>query len=123
MMAELESPSVPLLVQSPNGLDLTGEHGDWWMVSPSLHSPEHFKMLRFLGQLMGLALRSEMPIELNLASTVWKNLVGETLTSHDLKNVDKAIYNSFLGQPEVSVEDALAMAAGESIVCCPLIAT
>ena len=54
-----------------------------------------------------------MPIELNLASTVWKTLVGEILTPLDLKNIDKAIYNSFLGDPEVPVEDAVAMAAGD----------
>lgn len=67
MVTELESPSVPVLVKCPNGVDSAGENRDTWLVSPSLHTDMHYKMLRFLGQLMGIAIRTRLPIKLSLS--------------------------------------------------------
>ena len=77
MITELSGPNVPVLVQCPNGVAGIGEHRDTWLVSPALHTPIHYKMCRFLGQLMGIALRTNLPIKMTLAPVVWKKLVGQ----------------------------------------------
>ena len=71
MINELAGPTVPVLTKCPDR--------NLYVVSPSLHTATHFKMLRFLGQLMGIALRSKMPCNLNLAPVIWKKLVGQAV--------------------------------------------
>ena len=51
-------------------------------------------MFAFLGKLMGIAIRGNEVLPLNLPSIVWKGLVGETLASEDLAAVDLSIVNS-----------------------------
>ena len=95
MCRELNTSMVPILQQCPNGLGSLGEHRDTWITSPSVHTDTHYKMLRFLGQLMGIALRTRLPMKLNLSSFVWKKLVGQEVTANDLKNFDIAAYQAY----------------------------
>ena len=95
MCRELNTKMVPILQQCPNGLGGLGECRDTWIASPSVHTETHYKMLRFLGQLMGIALRTGLPMKLNLSSFVWKKLVGQEVTVNDLKNFDLAAYQAF----------------------------
>ena len=88
MCDELQNGSVPLLVQTPNGRDDTGVNRDCFIVNPASNSALHLNMFRFLGVLMGIAVRSGSPINLNLAPPVWKQLVGLPLTISDLSEVD-----------------------------------
>ena len=46
-------------------------------------------MFRFLGILMGIAIRTGSPLSLNLAEPVWKQLAGISLTPADLTEVDR----------------------------------
>lgn len=43
----------------------------------------------FLGQLMGIALRTRLPLGLDLPSTVWKSLLDQPLDVSDLESIDK----------------------------------
>lgn len=44
---------------------------------------------RFLGVLMGIAIRTGSPLSLNLAEPVWKQLAGMDLTPADLTEIDR----------------------------------
>ena len=48
-----------------------------------------FDRFHFVGQLLGIALRSRVHMHLSLASMVWKAMVGQALDTSDLEAVDE----------------------------------
>lgn len=88
MCDELQNGSLPLFIQTPNGRDDTGVNRDCFIFNPKATSPVHLTMFRFLGTLLGIAIRSGSPIDINLAPPVWKQLVGQQLTLDDLSEID-----------------------------------
>jgi hypothetical protein len=52
---------------------------------------QRYKMLHFLGALMGASLRTGSALELDLPSIVWKPLVGELCDMSDLAAIDQAL--------------------------------
>ena len=48
------------------------------------------QMFRFLGVLMGIAIRTGSPLSLNLAEPMWKLVAGSGLTPSDITEIDKA---------------------------------
>lgn len=88
MCDELQNGSVPLLIQTPNGREDTGVNRDCFILNPTAISPIHINMFRFLGALMGIAIRTGSPINLSLAPPVWKQIVGMPLTISDLSETD-----------------------------------
>ena len=86
---ELQNGSVPLLIQTPNGREESGSNRDCFLFNPNLTSALHQNMFRFLGMLIGIAVRSGSPLSINLAEPVWKQLVGLPLTVSDLTEIDK----------------------------------
>uniref|UniRef100_A0A182QWD0 HECT-type E3 ubiquitin transferase n=1 Tax=Anopheles farauti TaxID=69004 RepID=A0A182QWD0_9DIPT len=89
MCDELQNGSVPLLIQTPNGRGEAGANRDCFLLDPTLTSVLHMNMFRFLGVLMGIAVRTGSPLSLNLAEPVWRQLCGETLRPSDLTEVDR----------------------------------
>ncbi|ETN64680.1 hect E3 ubiquitin ligase [Anopheles darlingi] len=89
MCDELQNGSVPLLIQTPNGRGEAGANRDCFLLDPTLTSVLHMNMFRFLGVLMGIAVRTGSPLSLNLAEPVWRQLAGETLRPSDLTEVDR----------------------------------
>merc|ERR1719187_2702943 len=89
MCDELMGGQVPLLIPTPNGRDEAGTSRDCFLLNPSLKTPNQMAMFRFLGLLMGIAIRTGSPLSLNLAEPVWKQLAGMNLTIADLSEVDK----------------------------------
>ena len=85
---ELQNGAVPILLPTPNGRDETGVNRDCFILNPEATSPIHLNMFRFMGALVGIAIRSGSPVDLRLAPPVWKQLVGETLTVQDLSEMD-----------------------------------
>lgn len=65
-----------LLIPTPNGRDESGTSRDCYLFNPTLRSAHHMQMFRFLGILMGIAIRTGAPLSLNLAEPVWKQLSG-----------------------------------------------
>ena len=51
------------------------------------------KLLQFFGQLLGVAIRADVPIALDLLPCFWKSLKGETLSLDDLREADCITYN------------------------------
>lgn len=117
---ELQNGSVPLLMQTPNGRDDTGVNRDCFIINPAANSHIHVNMYRFLGALMGIAIRSGSPINLNLAPPVWKQLVGLPLTLSDLSEIDSDYVQGLLyirDNPEafVGIEFTAPSATGHEV--------
>ena len=85
---ELEEKHVRMFVPSPNQRKSVGMLQDKYLPNTDYRDDDHMSMYYFLGQLMGVALRSHNPIVLNLPPFVWKLVVGQLTTRHDLKEVD-----------------------------------
>ncbi|KAJ8028688.1 E3 ubiquitin-protein ligase HERC2 [Holothuria leucospilota] len=89
MCDELQNGSTPLLILTPNGRDESGANRDCFLLNPAAVSPAHQNMFRFLGVLIGIAIRTGSPLSLSLAEPVWKQLADMPLTVADLTEVDK----------------------------------
>ncbi|MGH0142689.1 UNVERIFIED_CONTAM: hypothetical protein FKN15_076572 [Acipenser sinensis] len=85
MCEELQNGLTPLLIVTPNGRDESGANRDCFLLNPTAKSPLHMNMFRFLGVLLGIAIRTGSPLSLSLAEPVWKQLAGMSLTIADLK--------------------------------------
>ena len=59
MCDELQNGSLPLLIATPNGRDDAGTNRDCFLLNPAARSPLHLTMFRFLGILMGVAVRTQ----------------------------------------------------------------
>lgn len=90
---ELRTPAVPLLVPCPNAQAKLGANRDKFLVAPGLHSRTQLRFCRFLGQLMGMAVRTGTLLALDMTPMAWKPLVGEPVTRRDLQQVDEAFVN------------------------------
>ncbi|ERE75742.1 putative E3 ubiquitin-protein ligase HERC1-like protein [Cricetulus griseus] len=88
MCQELETGVVDLLIPSPNATAEVGYNRDRFLFNPSACLDEHLMQFKFLGILMGVAIRTKKPLDLHLAPLVWKQLCCVPLTLEDLEEVD-----------------------------------
>ncbi|XP_035381674.1 probable E3 ubiquitin-protein ligase HERC1 isoform X2 [Electrophorus electricus] len=88
MCQELETGVVDLLIPSPNATAEVGYNRDRFLLNPSACLEEHLLQFKFLGILMGVAIRTKKPLDLHLAPVVWKQLCCVPLTLEDLEEVD-----------------------------------
>ncbi|KAJ2946601.1 hypothetical protein O0L34_g12657 [Tuta absoluta] len=89
MCEELQNGSLPLLMATPNGRGDAGASRDAFLLNPVANTPLHLNCFRFLGVLMGIAIRTGSPLSLSLAEGVWRQLAGQPLRPQDLAEVDK----------------------------------
>nr|XP_014345328.1 PREDICTED: probable E3 ubiquitin-protein ligase HERC1 [Latimeria chalumnae] len=97
MCQELESETLGLLIPTPNSAAEVGSNRDRYLLNPSATSEDQLLQLRFLGILMGIAVRTRKPLELHLAPWVWKQLCCISLSSQDLEEVDLLYFRSLEG--------------------------
>eukprot|EP00455_Lapot_gusevi_P053295 TRINITY_DN828_c0_g1_i6.p1 TRINITY_DN828_c0_g1~~TRINITY_DN828_c0_g1_i6.p1 ORF type:complete len:913 (+),score=475.06 TRINITY_DN828_c0_g1_i6:344-2740(+) len=101
MCNELMSSFVPLFVLCPNAQAEAGDNRDKWVpkslppVEKSSERALRLSAYEFLGQLMGLAIRSQNLLPLSLPPLVWKLLVGESLVLEDIRAVDLLSYQLY----------------------------
>uniref|UniRef100_A0A7M4EPI1 HECT-type E3 ubiquitin transferase n=1 Tax=Crocodylus porosus TaxID=8502 RepID=A0A7M4EPI1_CROPO len=88
MCQELETGVVDLLIPSPNASAEVGYNRDRFLFNPSACLDEHLMQFKFLGILMGVAIRTKKPLDLHLAPMVWKQLCCIPLILEDLEEVD-----------------------------------
>ncbi|XP_005987770.1 probable E3 ubiquitin-protein ligase HERC1 isoform X3 [Latimeria chalumnae] len=88
MCQELETGVVDLLIPSPNATAEVGYNRDRFLFNPSACIDEHIMQFKFLGILMGVAIRTKKPLDLHLAPMVWKQLCCIPLSLEDLEEVD-----------------------------------
>lgn len=103
MCDELMNGSCPLLILTPNGREESGTSRDCFILNPAARSSLHMKMYRFLGILMGIAIRTGSPLSLTLAEPVWKQLAGMPLTAGDLSEIDRHYLQGLLYIRDYSV--------------------
>ncbi len=86
-LQELERGMENLLIPTPNAINKCGYNTDRFVINPDVSVIKNHKSLMFLGVLLGVALRTRKPLDLHLARPVWKLLVGLSLKSEDLEEV------------------------------------
>ena len=67
---------------------------DKFLLNASDQSPERLQDFQFLGKLVGLAVRHDILVPLNLPSLVWRPLVGLRVDRRDLGAVDQVVTNA-----------------------------
>lgn len=85
--AELQSGALPVLIRCPNAVSDVGINREKWLPNPAVgregsSAVPHGEMLIFLGRLMGVAIRSQQPLDLDMPSIVWKQLVRSPITRY-----------------------------------------
>lgn len=84
---------IPILEPAPGSDSGTGRDvGVEFMVKTDSRQERHLRIYRFLGQLMGIALRCRVAAPWRLSQVFWKGLVGEALQEADLAHVDVTLY-------------------------------
>ena len=84
----MESDVLPLLIKSPNNRNDHGINRDCFILSPRSNSPVHLEMFKYLGGFIAFGMMSKSPVPLNLAPTVWKQILGEKMELSDLESID-----------------------------------
>jgi len=107
LSADLMSANTNLFLLSPNGASSVGLNRSSYVPSPSASSTQQLAQLEWLGALFGVALRTKLPLTLDLPSTVWKSLLGTPLDVSDLEAFDKLCVQAL---SEISKLDARAYA-------------
>lgn len=107
MCDELQNGSLPLLIPTPNGREESGVNRDCFILNPNSTSCLHLNMFRFLGVLMGIAIRTGSPLSLNLAEPMWKLLAGLELTPADLTEIDRDYVPGLLCIRDMSPDEPL----------------
>lgn len=65
-----------------------------YILTPCPISYAEEQLLHFFGQLLGIAIRADVPLPLDLLGSFWKGLVGEPLDpEQDLQDADVLTYN------------------------------
>jgi len=62
---------------------------DKYIPNPSLTSQKHLEYYQWIGKVIGIALRTNYTLELNLPSIFWKQLANIPLTISDLEAIDQ----------------------------------
>ncbi|KAG3106883.1 hypothetical protein PC121_g23 [Phytophthora cactorum] len=88
MVDDLFSPHFSLFFLCPNGQHDTGNNRGMYLPNPKCTSPVAMQMFAFVGQLLGISLRTRGDFPFMLPSLVWKQLLGQTLTRSDLEDTD-----------------------------------
>lgn len=89
---ELQSSALSLLVPCPSSAANRNKGKHILTPGPITYTEE--QLLHFFGQLLGIAIRADVPLPLDLLPTFWKTLVGEPLDPEwDLQEVDILTYN------------------------------
>ena len=85
---------LPILEPTPSTRSDGGGDDDdaEFMVKANVQQQRYLRMYRFLGQLMGIALRCRVAAPWRLSRIFWKGLVGEALRDSDLVYIDSTAH-------------------------------
>jgi E3 ubiquitin-protein ligase HERC1 len=90
----LEGGITNLLIPTPNATNKCGFNTDRFVFNPQATVAANYDHLRFLGILLGVAMRTKKPLDLHLAQPMWKLLAGMNLTPDDLEEVNRLVHTS-----------------------------
>eukprot|EP01063_Lacrimia_lanifica_P013539 TRINITY_DN20188_c0_g1_i1.p1 TRINITY_DN20188_c0_g1~~TRINITY_DN20188_c0_g1_i1.p1 ORF type:complete len:694 (+),score=228.51 TRINITY_DN20188_c0_g1_i1:862-2943(+) len=86
---ELTAPHLGLFYPVPNAASEVGGNRDKWMCASLATSSHHARVLQLLGMLMGVAVRSDSVVPLDLPPLIWKQLVREPVLVEDYSAIDE----------------------------------
>eukprot|EP01114_Cavostelium_apophysatum_P020160 TRINITY_DN6682_c0_g1_i2.p1 TRINITY_DN6682_c0_g1~~TRINITY_DN6682_c0_g1_i2.p1 ORF type:complete len:907 (-),score=211.33 TRINITY_DN6682_c0_g1_i2:64-2784(-) len=86
---DVHSKELGLLVPCPNAKEEVGFNQDKFVPDSAATSPKQLAQLEFLGQLIGISIRTKNALDLSLPSILWKPFVGSRLEKSDLEGIDK----------------------------------
>eukprot|EP00478_Filoreta_tenera_P000066 GABV01000066.1.p1 GENE.GABV01000066.1~~GABV01000066.1.p1 ORF type:complete len:531 (+),score=242.17 GABV01000066.1:681-2273(+) len=92
--------TLPFFIPCPNRLMQVGENRDKMLPRPGARSVVDLSGFEFLGRLMGVAIRTNVLLPLDLPSFFWKPLVGVGLDVTDLEGVDKTVASGVIAKLE-----------------------
>ena len=95
-----------LLMPTPNGKDDVGLHRDKYLFNADNLTSKKAQFFRFLGILIGVAIRTNKPIAINLAPIIWKLLSLSQVTIDDIQDVDYLYVKSLKNLRDLNVTDA-----------------
>ena len=90
--SDLCSKRLSLFILCPNGRMNSGFNRDCWI--PNVYPPNKAidrktqQEYRFVGQLLGMAIRKKHYLDIKFAPLVWKKLLNESLTMEDIESID-----------------------------------
>ncbi|CAF3929639.1 unnamed protein product [Rotaria sp. Silwood2] len=107
MCGELCSTKLPLFILCPNGRTNSGSNRDRWIpnvFSPDRPIPDELKnQYGFVGQLMGMAIRTRNFLDIRFPILLWKQLVQEKVTIEDIEAIDISSF-SIINQMEENIK-------------------
>lgn len=111
---ELQSPTSPLMLLSPNGQHALGSNRSSYTPRPSASHAADLAHFRFFGKLIGCSLlQRDTTLDLELSPHVWKILVGSRLEAVDLAAFDEAAFNSLVRLRHIEEEGVSEARFGE----------
>ncbi|XP_048853239.1 probable E3 ubiquitin-protein ligase HECTD4 isoform X2 [Brienomyrus brachyistius] len=109
---ELQSSALSLLLPCPSSA--ANRNKGKYILTPCPISYAEEQLLHFFGQLLGIAIRADVPLPLDLLGSFWKGLVGEPLDPDvDLQEADLITYNYVKKFDNVSEEAELEALCAE----------
>ena len=105
MCEELQNGSLPLLIPTPDSRDEVEGVQKSFLLNPFARSQIHNDMFKFLGILIGIAIRTGSPLALNLAEPVWKQLSGVSLSIEDIIEIDRGFLSRLNYVRELDLSD------------------
>eukprot|EP00339_Tiarina_fusa_P000836 CAMPEP_0117042184 /NCGR_PEP_ID=MMETSP0472-20121206/29396_1 /TAXON_ID=693140 ORGANISM="Tiarina fusus, Strain LIS" /NCGR_SAMPLE_ID=MMETSP0472 /ASSEMBLY_ACC=CAM_ASM_000603 /LENGTH=900 /DNA_ID=CAMNT_0004753363 /DNA_START=725 /DNA_END=3425 /DNA_ORIENTATION=+ len=86
-MDQLQAGSAGLLCRTQNGVNKKGLNQDVYIFSEDNIDSKSAKF-RFLGRLLGISIRTKLPLKLHLAYAAFKLIAGGSLDINDLRDLD-----------------------------------
>ena len=100
---ELQSSSLPVLIECPSAS--AGENKGKYLLAPKNIDYHDEALLLFFGNLLGVAMRSDVPFAVDCLRPFWTRILGEQINfDTDLRQSDIITYNFLKGLKSLSTE-------------------
>ncbi|KAL5256674.1 hypothetical protein ACHWQZ_G011808 [Mnemiopsis leidyi] len=122
---ELQSSSLPVLIECPSAS--AGENKGKYLLAPKNIDYHDEALLLFFGNLLGVAMRSDVPFAVDCLRPFWTRILGEQINlDTDLRQSDIITYNFLKGLKSLSTETEFKELVGKTCPthftneeCCP----
>lgn len=116
--SELHSTTLNLLVECPNARAQIGDHQEAFVFNCRAKSKQEMDLFHFMGQMIGIAIRCDIPLEMRWPKLVWKRLVGLPPVREDVQAVDEALFHVINDVASAKDEAAFAEKFGGDLFFC-----
>ncbi|XP_028400510.1 probable E3 ubiquitin-protein ligase HECTD4 [Dendronephthya gigantea] len=103
MAREVQSSHLGLLIPCPSAA--ANRNKGKYILRPGPMTLSERQILVFFGQLLGIALRSDIPLALDILPSFWKSILGLPLSEVDLHDADILTYNYIRRLSEISFKE------------------